>query len=136
VPLKLPPHLHKSYSMLTLDKSRRCRDRLAFGEVRGSNAALASAFRVDSFPALLVVCNGDAETREAYSGEMKSEPIRRFLDQFIGGKRCRQVRFGAVCVLGMLYLCGPSVVQQARLPSCDVGRSWPCCVRCQHSDGR
>lgn len=69
-----------------------CRDKLAFGEVRGGNTALASAFGVKTLPALLVVCNGDAATREAYGGDMKSEPIRRFLDQFAGGKRCRQVR--------------------------------------------
>jgi thioredoxin-like negative regulator of GroEL len=75
-----------------------CRDRLAFGEVRGSNAQLAAAFGVQSFPALIVVCNGDAETREAYSGDMKSEPIRRFLDQFTGGKRCRQVSALMLCV--------------------------------------
>jgi hypothetical protein len=68
-----------------------CRDKLAFGEVRGGNTALASAFGVQSLPALLVVCNGDAATREAYGGDMKSDPIRGFLDQFAGGKRCRQV---------------------------------------------
>jgi hypothetical protein len=69
-----------------------CRDKLAFGEVRGGNTALASAFGVKTLPALLAVCNGDAATREAYSGDMKSDPIRGFLDQFAGGKRCRQVR--------------------------------------------
>lgn len=77
---------------LLLSSFHLCRDRLAFGEVRGSNKALASAFGVQAFPTLLVVCNGDAETREAYSGDMKSEPIRRFLDQFAGGRRCRQVQ--------------------------------------------
>ena len=87
-----------------------CRDRLAFGEVRGSNTQLASAFGVKAFPALLVVCNGDAATREAYSGEMKSEPIRRFLDQFTGGKRCRQVQGQCCCHAchGAQLACGVS----------------------------
>jgi len=59
--------------------------------VRGSNRQLAAAFGVDAFPKLVVVCNGDAAGgRELYSGNMKSEPIRKFLDQFTGGKRCRQ----------------------------------------------
>lgn len=77
-------------SPLALSLANQYRDKLAFGEVRGGNAALGSAFGVKTLPALLVVCNGDAATREAYSGDMKSDPIRGFLDQFAGGKRCRQ----------------------------------------------
>ncbi|KAK9816828.1 hypothetical protein WJX72_005531 [[Myrmecia] bisecta] len=65
--------------------------KLAFGEVRTSNKELSDQFGVTSYPCLLVVCNGDADTMERYQGDFKSEPIGRFLQQFADGRRCSQV---------------------------------------------
>ena len=64
-----------------------CRDKLAFGEVRGSNVALAGTFNVTQFPRLVAVCNGDPASAETYSGDMKSAPIQKFLDQFAVRRR-------------------------------------------------
>ena len=48
-------------------------------QVRGSNAALSSAFNVSAYPTLLAVCNGDPALAERYNGELKSERIAAFL---------------------------------------------------------
>ena len=39
-------------------------------------------------PSLLAVCNGDLETIDHYSGEMKGDALRAFLGGFSGGRRC------------------------------------------------
>ena len=35
-------------------------------QVQSSNAALSAAFKIDSYPTLLVICNGDVTLAERY----------------------------------------------------------------------
>lgn len=74
---------------LALSLANSYRDKLAFGEVRGSNKALSAIFGVTKFPTLVAVCNGSPTSAEVYSGEMKGDAIRDFLNGFAGGRRCR-----------------------------------------------
>ena len=44
-----------------------------------------------SYPTLLAVCNGDESTVVRYKGEVKAEPLQRFVKEFSGGKKCSQL---------------------------------------------
>ncbi len=73
-------------------RCKRCgrRDNIAFGEVRGGNSELGAGVNVTALPRLLVICNGDVAAPHQHTGDLKSEPIRAFLDGFAGGGRCRR----------------------------------------------
>lgn len=48
-----------------------------------------------SYPTLLAICNGDASAALKFSGAFKAEPLRRFLQEFQGGRKCaKAVRIG------------------------------------------
>eukprot|EP01025_Chloroclados_australasicus_P038787 TRINITY_DN4005_c0_g1_i4.p1 TRINITY_DN4005_c0_g1~~TRINITY_DN4005_c0_g1_i4.p1 ORF type:complete len:470 (-),score=80.65 TRINITY_DN4005_c0_g1_i4:246-1655(-) len=79
---KETPALYKSLSSQYDGK-------IAFGEVRQADKALSAEFNVTSYPTILSVCNGDKISVEAHTGEMKSGPIKRFLEKFANGKKCR-----------------------------------------------
>ncbi|CAM9476715.1 unnamed protein product [Discosporangium mesarthrocarpum] len=70
----------------------RYRDRVAFGEVRGRNDALARAFYVDSQPKLLFFCGGDAAATFAYEGELRGEALVIYVKGLRDGKRCEEAR--------------------------------------------
>ncbi len=55
-----------------------------------SNAELSKLVGVSEYPTLVVVCNGDLGSVERYRGQPRAEPMSRFLDEFVAGKRCRQ----------------------------------------------
>eukprot|EP01024_Parvocaulis_polyphysoides_P040237 TRINITY_DN36561_c0_g3_i5.p1 TRINITY_DN36561_c0_g3~~TRINITY_DN36561_c0_g3_i5.p1 ORF type:complete len:313 (-),score=52.23 TRINITY_DN36561_c0_g3_i5:136-1002(-) len=63
--------------------------KIAFGEVRHADQKLSNEFNVTNFPTILAVCNGDRKSVEVHVGEMKSGAIKRFLEKFSGGKKCR-----------------------------------------------
>ena len=46
-----------------------------------------------SYPSLLAFCGGDEGNVVRFSGQMKAGPIRKFLEQFADGKKCRQSKW-------------------------------------------
>ena len=65
------------------------RNKMAFGEVRGSNVQLAARFGVKKYPLLVVICNGDEHTATEFAGEHTSENIAQFLKSYEDGSACR-----------------------------------------------
>lgn len=77
---------------------------VVFGEIRaatsGGGAALAAELGVkppgvggdDALPALVAICNGDLSLAERYEGAggMKSTSLKKFVNQFASGKRCKK----------------------------------------------
>lgn len=49
---------------------------------------LAAKFGVEKLPTLLVACNGDPGSTEAFQGDFKSGPVTDFLNRFAGGRKC------------------------------------------------
>jgi hypothetical protein len=46
------------------------RDKVALGEVRGSNALVSSMFNVNVYPTLLFLCDGDKSVTFKYEGQV------------------------------------------------------------------
>ncbi|CAM9355383.1 unnamed protein product [Ectocarpus sp. 8 AP-2014] len=67
----------------------RYRGRVAFGEVRGKNDALANSFHISSYPSLVFFCGGDAGVSFPYEGELKAEPLDAFVKGLRDGKKCK-----------------------------------------------
>ncbi|DBA98372.1 TPA: hypothetical protein ACH3X3_012387 [Trebouxia sp. C0006] len=65
--------------------------KIAFGEARGSNKELSDRLKVDSYPSLLAICNGDESSAQRYEGEFKSGPITSFLEKFSDGRKCNSM---------------------------------------------
>ncbi len=67
---------------------------VVFGEVRQSSRSseLLSALKPlpASRPVLLTVCNGDLESKEVYTGAMKSEALQKALEAYAGGRKCAE----------------------------------------------
>lgn len=56
-----------------------------------------------SYPALLAFCNGDESAPMPFRGAFKAEPLRRFLQDFQGGRKCaKAVRLDASTDFGAL----------------------------------
>lgn len=64
--------------------------RVLFGEIQGSNNAMAKPFNVTSFPSLVAVCNGNIKTVEHFEKKMNPDRIRTFLNSFSGGRKCNR----------------------------------------------
>lgn len=60
---------------------------IAFGEAKLHSEA-AQALGAQKAPSLYAICNGDLESKLLYSGDLKSEPLQRYLRDFTGGKKC------------------------------------------------
>lgn len=75
------PPIYKSLSSTFKDK-------IAFGEIRDGNVGVASQFNITKYPTILAICNGDVDAQITYDGPLKPAKIRRFLDEFAGGKKC------------------------------------------------
>jgi len=75
--------LYKSLAM-------RYKGKLAFGEVRSSNAELSKRFGVTSYPTLIAVCGGDEKAVVMYTDEMKNSKLTKFFNSFYGGKKCAE----------------------------------------------
>ncbi|CAM9204242.1 unnamed protein product, partial [Choristocarpus tenellus] len=69
--------------------SFRYRDRVAFGEVRGKNDALAQAYFVLSQPQLIFFCGGDGAVTFPYEGELRGEALDRFVKGLRDGSKCK-----------------------------------------------
>jgi hypothetical protein len=90
--LPLLPHNSKlETASLFKALSLKYRNRIAFGESRGSNQELASAYGITQFPTLLAFCNGDETLRVEHTGGMSSDALIQFFDQFSGGAKCRKM---------------------------------------------
>ncbi|CAM9662597.1 unnamed protein product [Sphacelaria rigidula] len=70
--------------------SFRYRGRVAFGEVRGRNDALATSFQVASYPKLVFFCNGDPNVSFTYEGELKADPLDTFVKGLRDGEQCKE----------------------------------------------
>lgn len=81
-----------------------------------------------SYPSLLAFCGGDEDSVVRFSGQMKAGPIRKFLEQFADGKKCRQSKWGLkgrsnLRMAGLLsHVCSDAaaaLVHQSSLPTYD-----------------
>lgn len=70
--------------------SFRYRARVAFGEVRGKNDALANSFQISTYPTLVFFCNGDSNVSFAYEGELKAEALDTFVKGLRDGRQCKE----------------------------------------------
>mmetsp|Transcript_8750 Transcript_8750/g.22499 ORF Transcript_8750/g.22499 Transcript_8750/m.22499 type:complete len:462 (-) Transcript_8750:106-1491(-) len=66
---------------------------VVFAEVRGREAGeLAKDFLPvgppPDAPFLVALCNGDPKTAELYTGQLKHDPLKRFIIGYRGGKKC------------------------------------------------
>lgn len=108
------------------------RGKVAFGVVRApaalSGKAAAGAGEVVAAlgaaaggapPALVLVCNGDARTAEAYGGALKSDALQRALNKHAGGKVCSgKIAVDAATDLGALTVAQLKAVVAARGVEC------------------
>lgn len=76
-------------------------------------------FRACSFPAVLAICHGDPEVREAYSGDLKADKLRDFVLKYAGGRRCSkcELTFASLCAGSRLPPC-------AALDACKANMRW------------
>ena len=60
-----------------------------------------------SYPSLLAFCGGDEDNVVRFSGQMKAGPIRKFLEQFADGKKCRQSKWALTGLFRLLMAALP-----------------------------
>jgi len=65
------------------------RQKIAFGEVRGSNLQLSNNFNIGSYPTLLAFCYGDEHLQIKFSGDLNAEGIPSFLKGLENGNQCK-----------------------------------------------
>ena len=81
----------KESSALYKSLALRYKGKLAFGEVRPSNAEISNKFGVSKYPTLVAICGGDEKQVVVYSDEMKNSKLTKFLNAFYGGRKCAEV---------------------------------------------
>jgi len=62
--------------------SKDYKGKLVFGEVRDTSKKLIQKYKINKFPTMLVVTDGDIYEGIRYEGEMKKDPIKDFLREF------------------------------------------------------
>lgn len=62
--------------------SKAYRDKLNFGEVRQSETELIQRFKIDKFPSLIVISDGENYDSIAYDGPMSRDSIEKFLNKY------------------------------------------------------
>lgn len=70
------------------------KDRIALGEVRGSNANVESIFGITQHPTLLFICGGDKSVTFKYEGQFKAEALQKYMSSLntSSSKQCKAAR--------------------------------------------
>ena len=76
-----------------------------FGIVHDGDAELAKRFDVSAFPTLVAVCNGDESSKEVYQGDLKHLSLKKFINKYTGGTKCKAGKPACLRVLLQHAIC-------------------------------